>query len=142
MISGLTDGQLLPLMSEKYNTLRKRCVTDWNRDGTVRLSSSEWYVLSKISGNRQSISELARVTEMTRQAAHKYVRSLQNKGLLYTMDLLENKREKYIELSEMGKSCIAAYRELQIEIERQIARELGEERFAALRAILEQKWFL
>lgn len=132
---------LSALLNEKSNVLRRRCELLWNQAGPVKLSASEWYVLTKIGKRRPSISEFARMADMTRQAAHKYVHGLQNKGLLQSVEDMGSKRDKYVELSSFGKQCLEHYLSLQAEMECEIARVLGDDDLHRLKQLLERQWF-
>lgn len=134
------EAHLLLLLGEKYTAMRKKCEQLWNRERAVQISASEWYVLSKINGNQLSISMIARSTDMTRQAAHKYISGLSSKGILKTVEFPENRRDKYVEMTPFGRQCWTQNLQLQLKLEKQIAKSLGDKNMRLLKSLLDLRW--
>lgn len=134
------DMGLVELMGEKHTVLRKRSEALWNSRNSIKMTASEWYVLTRVGSESTSIAQVARQAEMTRQAAHKYIRILAQKGLLELGEQEGNRRDKHVWVSDLGHRCLAEYNRMQGDLERQIVGLLGEEDMAKMRELLSRPW--
>ncbi|MDR3051349.1 MAG: MarR family transcriptional regulator [Oscillospiraceae bacterium] len=132
---------LVILLSEKYGMVRKRCEQLWNREGFEKISASERYLLSRISGHALSISEIARLANITRQAAHKFVKGLQKKGLLQIVDSPENNRDKLVQFTPLGDQCMEKCLKMERLLEEEISEQIGAGNMDRLKTLLSEKWF-
>lgn len=135
-----SNPPLLMLMGMKYNATRKRCETLWNQQTAINMSASEWYVLFCIAGKQPTISEIARQADISRQASHKYIHTLLEKGLIQNADATEG-RGKRVTLTPLGLQCLEQYLQLQQQLEEDIATSLGTTPIHELKAILQKNWF-
>lgn len=132
---------LIDLISEKQSLLRKRSALLWNATSPVKISTAEWYILSRIHDESPTIAEVARRVELSRQAAHKSLSSLQHKGLVEITAHPHNRRGKVASLTPLGNNCYVQYMQLKRQMEEEITAHLGAEAAATLRELLEQSWF-
>lgn len=131
---------LIDLISEKNSLLRKRGTQLWNATGPVRISTAEWHMLSHMHGESPTIAEVARRVELSRQAAHKSLSSLQHKGLVEISAHPHDRRGKVAALTPLGNACYAQYMQLKKQMEQEIAVRLGADSVACLRRLLEEDW--
>lgn len=131
---------LVILISERYAMLKKKCEAAWNERSEMDVSASEWYLLSHVVKNPSSVSGIARLIDITRQAAHKGLKSLELKGLVKILDMPENKRDKQVMLTPTGERCYAEYEAVIAVIEGQIADTLGPSNLLQLKTLLEAAW--
>jgi DNA-binding MarR family transcriptional regulator len=132
---------LVVLLSEKYTAVRKRCEQLWRQEGLEEISASEWYILSQIDGHEPSVSEIARMANISRQAAHKFIRGLQNKGLLKINRSPKNNRDKLVQFTALGKQCVAICMMTERNLESEISSSIGADKIDLIKNILSEKWF-
>gem|GEM_PF-213945 len=134
------DVNLIDLLSERHNMLRKISEKTWNNRSEMYISNAEWYILARIYKNRPTISELTKNVEISRQAIHKHVKNLSAKGLVEVKNVEYNKKEKCIELTESGEECYEKYDVLKAQLEQQIAEKIGGEQVKILKNLLKIDW--
>lgn len=138
-----SNSDLLDLISERYHFLRKKSVGLWNNRSDIYLSNSEWIILAKVYQQEQTtISYVTRHVGISRQATHKFVKRLEEKGLVEVKKLTDNKKEKGIQLTELGKECFEKNESLKAEIEERIADTIGVEQVKQLKEFLQADWGL
>lgn len=132
---------IISLIGEKYIELQRACEEQWSQQGHMRVTPSEWYLLDAIDGalSPPSLSQVAKAMGISRQATHKGVASLQEKGLVESV-LLPNKRDRYVQLSPLGQECFQAYSQMRGVLEDQIATAIGEPSAKKLKLVLTKKW--
>lgn len=86
----------------------------------------------------RTLTELAGVLGVTKQAAAKVVRELEQRRLIEREPSPADGRSTLLRLSGRGRSLVAAAIEIGNAVERDLAGELGEEAAAGLRAALER----
>lgn len=99
---------LFDLISERHNMVRKVLGERWSEMSDVSISNSEWYIMTKIYKNQPTISSITKSVQITRQATHKFIKKLEEKGLVNVLNA-NNKRDKCIELTELGERCVEKY---------------------------------
>jgi DNA-binding MarR family transcriptional regulator len=82
-------------------------------------------------------SELAAETRMTKQAVNYLLRQLEELGYLTRTGDERDQRSKRIQLTERGLAAAESIRQTVRQIELELERELGPERFGELRSLLE-----
>ena len=75
---------------------------------------------------------------MTKQAANRLIRHLERRGYLRLEPDPTDQRARIVRLTERGWRLIATIRASVDEIEREWARQLGPQRYEALRSTLEE----
>jgi len=127
---------LFDLISERHDTIRKILEVKWNEMSDIPISNSEWYIMSKVNNNQPTISMVAKSVQISRQAAHKFIKKLESKGLV-EMISGSNNRDKYIQLTDLGQICVDKYIVLKMDIEKRISEKIGIEQ---LKTILKSDW--
>lgn len=143
MKSDLDNLDLIDLISERHQQLCKLAESLWNERSDIYLSNSEWFILSRIyQKGKTTISHVTKRVDISRQATHKFIRNLENKGLVIIKQLENNKKEKSIELTNLGKECYEKNEALKALLESQILKQLGAEKVQQLKEILKSDWGL
>jgi DNA-binding MarR family transcriptional regulator len=83
-------------------------------------------------------TELAARGQMSKQAANKLIRHLERRGYVELEPDPADRRARVVRLTERGRRLIATIRETVEQVEREWAAQLGERRFAELRATLKE----
>lgn len=133
---------VLDLIGERYVQLRQICERRWNEIGDVDISNSEWVILGMIYNRQPTFSYISKHAGITRQAAHKLIKSLESKGLVEKKNMENNKKVKYLQLTVRGNACYEKYKAIKKQLEQQIAETIGAERMAVLREALTEDWGL
>ncbi|WP_203334813.1 MarR family winged helix-turn-helix transcriptional regulator [Planococcus beigongshangi] len=131
---------LIDLLSERHNLVRKISEKAWNDQSEISISNSEWYIMSKIYKKQPTISHVNRNVEISRQAIHKFIKQLSAKGLVAVDNVENNKKDKCIRLTGLGEECFEKNEALKKQLEDRIMEAVGEERFAVLKDVLKQDW--
>lgn len=131
---------LIELINNKYNELRKMIEIKWNASNDIAITNSEWLIISYIYGKQLSISEIAKQLGISRQAAHKSIKSLGGKGLIKENYLENNNRNKFIKLTELGEKCYIKNQEIKLGIEWDVLNKLGTEKMNMLKELLCENW--
>ena len=134
------DLDLLDLLQEKHRNLMKRLERYWEASGKPFITPSEWYILSRIRNGTPSIQEVSRSVTITRQGTHKYLTSLQKKGMLVILSLPHNKRDKYVVLTPVGKEYCEEYAAVKHDLEEEIAEAICKDTLVRLKELLRRKW--
>lgn len=134
---------LIDLISERHVQLRKIIEKLWNENGEIYISNSEWFILARIDQyNEPTVSCLTKSVDITRQATHKFIKSLKSKGLVEVNNVKNNKKEKYVTLTEFGKECLTKYLKVKEDLEAKIAEKIGLEQVEKLKELLRTEWDL
>lgn len=135
------DIDLIDLMNERNQQLRKITETRWNAWDEIYLSDSEWFILSlAYEEGKTVVAELTKCMEISRQATHKLIRNLADKGLVTIGQLRNNRKAKFIQLTSKGIKCYEKRKVLKTELEEEITSKLGEENLNKLKEILQTGW--
>lgn len=99
---------------------------------------AEARVFAVLRGRERSISELARVIGVSRQAVHNTVHRLVESGVVEVASAPGNQRDKVVRITERGHDVqkMAAHNLRQIE--RELAKSIGRENLELLRSLLLQ----
>lgn len=127
-------------MSERYEILRRLAEEKWNNNNELYISNSEWFILGKIYNSQLTISDVAKDVEISRQAIHKIVKSLEAKGLVEVSSVEHSKKHKAIRMTEFGQICYEKNAHYKGEIEQQLIHTLGEIEVTKLKDILTLDW--
>lgn len=143
MNSNLQDLDLIDLISERHIHLRKLIEKWWNDSSNTHLSNSEWFILSRIYQKKKTtISYVTKHVDISRQATHKFIRNLEQKGLVEIYSLENNKKEKGLKLTEFGKNCFEKNVTVKEKLEKQIEEKIGSNQVQQLKKILQMDWGL
>lgn len=131
---------LIDLLHERHRMIRETVEKRWNEKNDIHISSSEWYILTKIYKQRPTISYITKNVDITRQAIHKVIKNLSEKGLVAVQQMENNKKEKCIELTAYGEKCYETNVALKAKIEDEIEEKLGAEQVTMLKNLLRLDW--
>src|SRR5690625_6666803 len=125
MGSELEHLDLIDLISARYFELRKWADQKWDRHSTTYISNSEWSILGVIYACEQTtIVNISKKVDISRQATHKFVNRLNEKGLVEIRNLAHNKKQKSISLSSMGEKFVKKNETLKSKLEQQIGGKI------------------
>jgi len=138
--SELQNLDLIDLLSERHSLVRKISETSWNNQSAIHISNSEWYIMSRIYKRKPNISYITKNVEISRQAIHKFINKLSEKGLVHVENVENNKKEKCIQLTALGEECYEKNEALKAQLENNIAKKIGAEQVSILKEILKLDW--
>lgn len=142
MSSVLENLDFFDLLSERHIQIRSIIEKRWNDNSNMYISNSEWFIMSKIYKKQPTISYVSKQVNISRQATHKFIKSLESKGLLKISNLENNKKDKCVQLTELGEKCYLEYIALIASLEKKIIEKIGDEQFGLLKKIMESDWGL
>lgn len=140
MMSNLDHLDVIDLISERHLQLRGIIEEMWNENNSLRVSNSEWFILARIYKKNPTIASISKSVDITRQATHKLVKSLEAKGLLVVQGAESNKKEKTVQLTELGNTNYEEYLSIKDRLIEKIQRSIGSEKGNLLRELLEADW--
>lgn len=141
MTESIQQHDFIDLLSERHNLIREKLETTWNNLSHIHISNTEWYILSKIyQNNRPPISSITKHINITRQAIHKQVKNLEEKGLIEIENVDYNKKEKCLSFTPLGEECYKKYEILKMELEAEIAEKIGRDQLEIFKKILRKNW--
>ncbi|WP_148347848.1 MarR family winged helix-turn-helix transcriptional regulator [Bacillus rubiinfantis] len=141
MIDILHHLDLIDLIGERHVQLRHLTEKGWNEQSDINISTSEWFILTRIFQKQPvTISGVAKQVDISRQASHKLIKQLKEKGLVEIQNMEHNKKEKSIKLTVLGLECYEKNQFLKAELESKIAEKIGLEQVKVLKEILKLDW--
>jgi DNA-binding MarR family transcriptional regulator len=140
--SELHNLDLIDLLSEHYILLRRISEKLWNDSSDINISNSEWFIIARIYQKQPTISYVSKQIDISRQATHKLIKSLESKGLVVVKNVENNKKDKCIKLTALGEECYEKNESLKATIEKKIADHIGTEQLILLKDILKADWGL
>lgn len=138
--SELQKLDLIDLISERHSLVRKISEKAWNDSSEIYISNSEWYIMARIYKKRPTISYVTKNVEISRQAIHKFIKSLSAKGLVEISNVENNRKEKCIQLTALGEECYEKNEVLKGQLENRIAEKIGVEQVKMLKDLLKLDW--
>ena len=76
----LKNMDLIDMVSERHLQLRKITEKRWNDSSDIYLSNSEWFIMARIYKKQPTIAYVSKNVDISRQATHKFIKSLEAKG--------------------------------------------------------------
>ncbi|WP_413788955.1 winged helix DNA-binding protein [Psychrobacillus mangrovi] len=122
--------------------LRKITEQSWNDNSEIYISNSEWFIMARIYKKRPTISHVTKHVDISRQATHKLIKSLESKELIEIQPVPNNKKEKCIQLTKLGEACYEKNESLKAVLEQKIAVRIGSENLLVLKEVLKLDWGL
>lgn len=142
METNLHKLDFIDLLSERHIQLRTIIEKVWNDNSDIYLSNSEWFIMARIYKSKPTISYVTKSVDISRQATHKFIKSLESKGLVVISSLENNKKDKCIQLTELGEECYEKNQSIKADLVKKIIDEIGDEKFQLLNDILKLDWGL
>lgn len=140
--SVLKNFDFFDLLSERHHQIRSIIEKCWNDNSDIYISNSEWFILSRLYQKQPTISYVSKQVNISRQATHKFIKNLEAKGLLKIKNLENNKKDKCVQLTDLGEKCYKEYIELKEKLEKKIIEKIGDEQFRLLNEIMASEWGL
>ena len=138
----LQSLDLIDLISERHIQLRNITENLWNDNSDIYISNSEWFIMARIYKKQPTIAYVSKHVDISRQATHKFMKNLEGKGLLKISSLENNKKDKCVQLTELGEQCYEKNEALKADLEKKIIDKIGNEKFGILKEILKLDWDL
>ncbi len=138
--SELQNLDLIDLLSERHSLVRRIAEKAWNNQSEIHISNSEWYIMARIYKKQPTISYVTKNVEISRQAIHKFIKNLSEKGLVEIKNVENNKKEKCIRLTALGEECYEKNEALKAQLENKIAEKIGMEQVTILKDLLKLDW--
>ncbi len=107
-----------------------------NKTSQYRGSIAEIRLFNALRGEEKSISEVAKIMNISRQAVHQTVHKLVNLGFLELISQDGNKKNKIIKITALGQEIRKQGSEHLMEIERKLSWNLGERNLEFIKTIL------
>ncbi|MDW0116534.1 MarR family winged helix-turn-helix transcriptional regulator [Sporosarcina thermotolerans] len=139
-MSNNSTKNVLDLMRVHYTALRSLAEQLWGDEKDIPITISEWYILSSIQDGNDTITKICSKYDMSRQAAHKFIKGLEGKGIVSSTLSTERKGKKVISLTELGIDCYTETVVLKNKIDLQISERLGKDNFQRLIDLLDREW--
>ena len=114
----------------------EREMVELNKTSKYRGSISEIRLFNALRGQEKSISELARIMNISRQAVHKTAHKLVDLGFLELISEDGNKKNRIIKITTLGQEIRKQGAEYLMEIERKLCWNLGEKNLEFMKTIL------
>lgn len=136
----LKNVDLIDIVSERHLQLRKITEKRWNDSSDIYLSNSEWFIIARIYKKHSTIAYVSKNVDISRQATHKFIKSLEAKELVEINNMENNKKNKRIRLTKLGEECYEKNESLKANLEKEIADKMGPEQLKLLKDFLELDW--
>lgn len=133
---------VIDLLSERHVQIRRLIEKRWNEENEIYISNTEWFILSKIYKKQPTIAYVNKHVDISRQATHKFIKNLEQKGVVKISSHENNKKEKCVQLTPFGEKCYQQNLALKEELEKKIIDKIGLEKFEMLKEILNSDWGL
>jgi DNA-binding MarR family transcriptional regulator len=133
---------LVDLLGERHFLLRSLTERLWNNSHEIYISNSEWFIMARIYKKQPTIAYVSKYVDISRQATHKFIKSLESKGLVEIKNAENNRKEKCLRLTKLGEECYEKNEALKATLEKKIADKIGSENISLLKEILKIDWGL
>lgn len=119
-------------------------ISEWMESEMLELSQNSEYqgsiaelkLFNALRGQEKSISELARILGVSRQAVHKTIHKLKDKGYLELVISRNNKKDRLVKITESGQDIRKQGAEYLMKIERKLSWSIGERNLDYVKEIL------
>ncbi|WP_019637757.1 MarR family winged helix-turn-helix transcriptional regulator [Paenibacillus fonticola] len=142
MSSASQNLDLIDLISERHVLLRNLNSQLWNESHDLHISNSEWFIMARIYKKQPTISYVTKHVDISRQATHKFIKSLESKGLVEISKAQHNNKDKCIRLTKFGEECFEKREVIKATLEAKIIETIGAEQATLLKKILQSDWGL
>ena len=115
---------LVDLLSERHYLVRNITEKLWNDSSDIYISNSEWFIMARIYKKHPTIAYVTKHVDISRQATHKFIKSLEGKGLVEIHNVENNKKEKSIRLTALGEECYEKSEALKVTVEKKLQTRL------------------
>ena len=129
------DKNLMRLAIELVEWMELEMI-ELNKSAKFQGSIAEIKLFNAIRGEEKSISELARLMNISRQAVHKTAHKLEDLGFLELSTRHDNKKDRVVKITELGQEIRKQGAEHIMVIEEKLAWSIGERNLEFIRVIL------
>ena len=129
------DTNLMRLTMELVEWMEVEMI-ELNKSAKYQGSIAEIKLFNALRGEEKSISELARLMNISRQAVHKTAHRLEDLGFLELITRHDNKKDRVVKITELGQEVRKQGAEHIMEIEEKLAWSIGERNLEFMRIIL------
>lgn len=136
----LQDLDFIDLLNERQRAVQKMSQQTWDDENGIYISDSGWSIIASIYDEPLPISHVTKKIDITRQAIHKFIKRLSEKGLIEVYEMPNDKKKKCVALTDLGKRCYRGKVAHNAYIEKGIAEKLGDEKMLMLKDILKSDW--
>lgn len=136
----LNDLNIIDLVSEKHQDLRKKVRELWVKNGEEDVSQTESHMLAMLEIKSMTIAETARKINISRQATHKCAQNLISNGYIKITPIEGNQRDKLIMLTEKGQNFCSNMLILKKKVEKHIEKNIGKKNLEKLKQCLKENW--
>lgn len=129
------------LLLEKFHVLEKISLHEAKEQGcdTKNMIMSS-RVATLLDNGQCTASELSKTLGISRQATHKAIKNLLDRGLVTMENPADNKKVKIIILTDLGKESFKKRKVILQKIEDAIAQKIGKENLLQIKEILMLDW--
>lgn len=131
---------LVDLISEVHKILRNKVNYTWDKNNIEKINQTESHILGILERESKTVAELSRDINISRQATHKCVQNLLQRGYLKVQSREGSNKEKIILLTEKGEKCNKDMLYIKQDIEKEIIKEIGEPSVEIIKLLLRKKW--
>ncbi len=132
---------LVDLISDKHAKLRKKVIDAWEQNREDKVTDTESYMIALIEKERTTVAQIAKKIGMSRQGAHKCAKGLMERGYIEIEDHQDNSRDKFLCLTDKGRYFVDETLHIKRNIENEIIKSIGKEKFDLLKEAFSSSWF-
>tara|TARA_X000001036_G_C20543282_1_gene751232 strand:- start:235 stop:693 length:459 start_codon:yes stop_codon:yes gene_type:complete len=107
-----------------------------NKSAKYQGSIAEIRLFNTLRGEEKSISEVARIMNISRQAVHKTAHKLEDLGFLELVSRDSNKKDRVIRITSLGQEIRKQGAEHLMQIEEKLSWDIGERNLEFMKIIL------
>lgn len=133
----LSALNFVDLISEKHKELRKKVRENW---GNSELCDNKLHLISMLKIKKMTISESSKKMNLSKQAVHKFSKSLLEEGIIKIENHESNHKEKLMSLTDKGDMLYNELLVIKQDIEKVIKENIGQDNFKHIKNLLEKKW--
>jgi DNA-binding MarR family transcriptional regulator len=130
-----SDANFMRLAMEIVDWMEKE-MTELNKVSPYKGSISEMKLFNALRGKEKSISELARIMGISRQAVHKKIHRLEELGYLELAAKENNKKDLIVHITIKGQATRRQGAARLMEIEEKLSWNVGERNLVFMKMML------
>ena len=128
------------LMQDKSEWIMDRVATRGQGQPDRRMTETEGKIMGTLRGRELTVSEIARLRGVSRQAIHRTVTGLVEKGYVRLDPAPGSERDKIVVITAEGQKLRRQVGQRLKKVEDKIAKAIGKDRLEALRSVLMEDW--
>ncbi|WP_339175828.1 MarR family transcriptional regulator [Solibacillus sp. FSL R5-0691] len=128
----------IELLYRQHKQLRQKAENMWNENNDLHITSSEWFVLKNIYEGHETVPELVKQLDISKQGVHKFVTSLKEKELITTELIKGSKVQKRAHLTAKGIVIVNESKKMEFKIEKMVRNTIGDKEYELLLEMLKK----